>query len=225
MVSARTTRQKRVQSRMAIAAMTDPTPAPRTATRRIESRTGGKAIQISTSREIKTSIEPRYQPASNPSAVPASPAEPGGKKAPNPRDRGAIDETRKHVAAKVVGAEIITGLRARESQRRQGGEHQVLVERVLRRDPWGEQRDHDQRENKAAADRHLGLSEQSAHATRGEARARSGKKRGSGGVSHRRSLVRSRAQAWRSFGLNSATRRSTAMLIRMKITANVSTSP
>jgi hypothetical protein len=51
MVSARTTRQNRVQSMMAIAAMTDPTPAPRTATRRIESRTGGNAIQMSTNRE------------------------------------------------------------------------------------------------------------------------------------------------------------------------------
>jgi hypothetical protein len=35
---------------------------------------------------------------------------------------------------------------------------------------------------------------------------------------------RLRAQAWRSLGLNSATRKSTAMLIRMKITANTSTS-
>jgi hypothetical protein len=59
---------------IAIAAMTEPTPAPRTATRRIESKTGGKAIQMSTSREIKPSTEPRYQPASNPSAVPASAA-------------------------------------------------------------------------------------------------------------------------------------------------------
>jgi hypothetical protein len=59
---------------IAIAAMTDPTPAPRTATRRMDNRTGGNAIQTSTSREIRPSAQPRYQPAMSPSAVPMSAA-------------------------------------------------------------------------------------------------------------------------------------------------------
>ena len=152
--------------------MTDPTPAPRTATRRIESRTGGNAIQMSTSREIKPSTEPRYQPASNPSAVPASAARTRGDKGHDQRDPRAVDEARKHVSAKVVRAEIIAGLRAGESRWRQRGEHQVLVERVLRRDPRREQRDHDQRQDKPPADDDLRLGEQRAQAPRGKARTR-----------------------------------------------------
>ena len=174
---------------MAIAAMTDPTPAPRTATRRIESKTGGKAIQMSTSREITPSTQPRYQPASSPSVVPARAARTRGDEGDDQRDPRAIDEARKHVSAKVVRAEIVTRLCAREPRRRQGGKHQILVERALGRDPWREQSDHDQRHDKSAANCHLRFGEQRAQTSRGETGPGRREKRGSGGLCHRRARL------------------------------------
>ena len=52
MVSARTTRAKRVQSTTTMAAITEVSPAPITAASTIESSTGGNAIQTSIRREI-----------------------------------------------------------------------------------------------------------------------------------------------------------------------------
>ena len=70
-VSARTTRQKRVQSMMTMAAITEWMPEPKTATSRMERSTGGKAIQMSTSREMMASARPPYHPATSPSAEPS----------------------------------------------------------------------------------------------------------------------------------------------------------
>ena len=78
MVSARTTRQNRVQSMIAMAAITECRPAPSTATSRIESSTGGKAIQMSTRREISASTKPPRKPASRPSSDADEAGEPGG---------------------------------------------------------------------------------------------------------------------------------------------------
>ena len=50
-VSARTTRQKRIQSIATMAMMTERSPVPSTATSRIENSTGGNAIQMSTMRD------------------------------------------------------------------------------------------------------------------------------------------------------------------------------
>ena len=68
--SARTTRAKRVQSMTTMARMIDHRPGPSTAMSRIENSTGGKAIQISISREISRSTQPRRNPASRPSVAP-----------------------------------------------------------------------------------------------------------------------------------------------------------
>ena len=81
MVSVRITRQKRVQSITTIAAITECRPVPRMATSRIESSTGGNAIQISTSREISASTQPRKKPASRPSSEPIRQASPAATKA------------------------------------------------------------------------------------------------------------------------------------------------
>src|ERR1700733_1361321 len=81
MVSVRTTRQKRVQSITTIAAITECTPVPRMATSRIESSTGGNAIQTSTSREISASTQPRRKPAKRPSSEPIRHARPAATKA------------------------------------------------------------------------------------------------------------------------------------------------
>ena len=58
MVSARITRANRVQSISAMAAMTEVSPVPMTATSSTAKSTGGKAIQMSTSREITRSHQP-----------------------------------------------------------------------------------------------------------------------------------------------------------------------
>src|SRR5262245_36008395 len=55
---------------IAMAAITEATPDPMIATTRIDSSTGGNAIQISTRRETTTSVAPRRYPAKSPSSVP-----------------------------------------------------------------------------------------------------------------------------------------------------------
>ena len=56
------------------------------------------------------------------------------------RDAAAVDEAREHVAAEAVGAEQVAGLRAGEPGRRQRAEHQVLRQRIVRRDQRREER-------------------------------------------------------------------------------------
>jgi hypothetical protein len=73
---------------------------------------------MSTSREIKPSTQPRYQPASSPSAVPASAARLGDE-GHDQRDSGAKDETREHVPAKVVRAKVKAWLCAYEPRWRE----------------------------------------------------------------------------------------------------------
>ncbi len=53
-----------------MAMITAGSPAPMIATSRIESSTGGNAIQMSTSRDTTPSTIPRYQPARSPSVEP-----------------------------------------------------------------------------------------------------------------------------------------------------------
>ena len=74
MVSARTTRAKRVQSTTTMAAITEVSPAPITAASTIDSNTGGNAIQTSISREMSWSIQPPKLPATRPSAMPMAAA-------------------------------------------------------------------------------------------------------------------------------------------------------
>ena len=62
MVSARTTRAKRVQSTTTIAAITEVKPAPITAASTIDSSTGGNAIQTSIRREVSL-IDPAAKTA------------------------------------------------------------------------------------------------------------------------------------------------------------------
>ena len=81
MVSVRTTRQKRVQSMTTMAMITECKPVPRMATRRIESSTGGNAIQMSTSREISVSTKVPRKPANRPSSEPIRQASPAATKA------------------------------------------------------------------------------------------------------------------------------------------------
>src|ERR1700690_480955 len=117
---------------MAIAAMTDPTPAPRTATRRIEGKTGGEGHQDVDEPEDQAVDRAAIPAGEQPERRARDGREARGDEGDDQRDPRAIDETRKHVPAKVVRAEIITRLCARDSRRRQRGEHEVLVERVLR---------------------------------------------------------------------------------------------
>ena len=86
MVSVRTTRQKRVQSITTIAAITECRPVPSTATSRIESSTGGKAIQISTSREISAVDEAAEEAGEQAEQRADQAGEPGGDKGDSKRD-------------------------------------------------------------------------------------------------------------------------------------------
>ncbi len=81
MVSVRTTRQNRVQSMTTMAMITECRPVPRIATSKMESSTGGNAIQISTSREISASMNAPRKPAKRPSNDPIRHASPAATKA------------------------------------------------------------------------------------------------------------------------------------------------
>jgi len=72
-VSARTTRQKRVQSMMAMAMITDLRLGLRKATSRIESRTGGKARKVTAFLASLTGTQPRVEFPILPPSVASTP--------------------------------------------------------------------------------------------------------------------------------------------------------
>ena len=158
-------------------------PAPTTATSRMESKTGGKAIQISTAREIIASTQPPRQPARRPSVDPSSAGETCGDESDGESDARAVNHPRQNVAAEIVGAQPMSGLRAYHPGRRRGAQDDILLQWISWREPGRKDRQDKKEEDEPAANRHLRIGE--AGAKRIEASVRGvdlgGAKRG---VSH-----------------------------------------
>ena len=132
MVSARTTRQKRVQSITAMAMMMECRPVPMTATRTIDSSTAGKAIQMSTSRG-DGGIDPAAEIAGEQAERGAEQAGgSGGGDGDEERDLGAVDQSGQDIPAQIVGAEQVAGLGPVGPDRRDILQHQILLDRVVR---------------------------------------------------------------------------------------------
>ena len=125
-VSVRTTRQNRVQSMTTMAVITECSPVPSTATSRIDSNTGGNAIQISTSRDIDR-IDPAAEKSGQQSEHrPDQAGEAGRDECDRQRHPRAEDHPREHVAAEPVSAEQKTRLGIGETGRRQRRREQIL---------------------------------------------------------------------------------------------------
>jgi len=114
------------------------------------------------------------------------------------RDACAIDQAREDVASETVGAERKAVLTA-EPRGRQQCVDQVLLERIVRRQPLRERSECDDREQDCTSEQHARVA-----------------------ADRLREL---RAHPCRSLGLSSAYVMSTSKLVTMKITAKVSTNP
>ena len=150
MVSVRTTRQNRVQSMTTMAAITECRPAPSTATSRMESSTGGNAIQISTSREITASTIWPKKPAIRPSSEPIRQAGPAATNA-------TVSDTRVPKITRESTSRPSPSVPSRNpgsaSAKPAGGNRrhqQILRQRILRRDQRRGDRDNDQKKNETA---------------------------------------------------------------------------
>ena len=210
MVSARTTRAKRVQSTTTMATITEVSPAPITAASTIDSSTGGNAIQTSIRREIDL-IDPAAKTAGDQAERDADRRR-QRRRDQRHRDRGArrIDQARQHAAAETVGAEEVGRIAAMHPGRRQLRRHQILFERIVRRDQRRQQRDQHQDSRPARR------------------RPRAAGRRASVRRSTRRRCNRAierQGQPWRSLGSSSVTTRSTTRLSAMNSTAKVRTRP
>ena len=147
------------------------------------------------------------------------------------RDPRPVDQPREHVAPEVVGAEAMRGIGVGEAERRQARCHQILFERIVRRDPGREHRQDDEQENEEAADHQLGIAKNPPQRREAPRRApegclgrRDGGPRREVGVRHGSHREWSR-HAWRSLGLRPTTARSTIRFVRMNSRPKTRTSP
>ena len=223
MVSVRTTRQKRVQSITTIAAITECRPVPRMATSRIESSTGGNAIQISTSREISASTQPREKAGEQTEQRADQAGKPGGDEGDRERNPRAEDDAREHVAAEPVGAEQKARLGIGKADRRQRRRRADFApaDPAARSAARTTARTISNRIKPPAHD-DLGIAQQAGAQSTAAAAPPAAVDVIAVGDQCSTSPP---AQACRRRGLSAATVRSTPILIRMKINPNSSTRP
>ena len=148
--SARTTRQKRVQSMTAMAMMTELKPGAEHRDQQDgEEHRRKRHPDVDDARD--DAVGPAAEIAGDQPERRADQAGGGGRREGDDEgDAPAIDQPREQVAAEAVGAEPEARLGALHPEGRQPLEHQILGERILRRDQRREDR-REQRDKQPAA--------------------------------------------------------------------------